>query len=84
MPRYIIAKQDRRQVRQMCKDFLLLHPPGVAYTCMGARQAMINRWGIDIDHHEFAYAIDELVDQGKMDRVPGGYTYPAFRVKESE
>lgn len=77
-----ISRTDGVNLRQLCKDFLLLHPPGVAYSSMQARQAMNSRWGIDIDHHEFAYAIDELVGQGKMERVPGPYTYPAFRVKE--
>ena len=68
--------------RQMCKDFLLMQSPGVAYTFMQGRQAMIARWGIDIDHHEFAYAVDELISKGAMERVPGTYTYPAYRVKE--
>jgi hypothetical protein len=76
---------NNKQVRQMCIDFLMLHPPGVAYTCMQARQAMNKRWGFDIDHHEFAYAIEELVVEGKMVRVfdPTRF-YPKFSVLESE
>lgn len=78
-------KMNNKQVQTMCKDFLMLHPPSTVYSSMSARQAMNSRWGIDIDHHEFAYAIDDLIRKGKMDRV---YTtcnwsiYPQFRILE--
>ena len=71
--------------RQLCKDFLLLHPPHVTYSSYTAREAMRDRWGIDIDHHEFAYAIDELVNENKMIRVKNYQSvYPFFKVMRSE
>lgn len=80
--KYLTKRIEDMNKRQMCMDFMLMMPKNVAYTSMAARQAMNDRWGLDIDHHEFAYAIEILVDQGKMERVPGGYSYPRFRVKE--
>ena len=77
----VINRADIHE-RQMCKDFLMLHPPSTVYSSMSARQAMNSRWGIDIDHHEFAYAIDDLIGEGKMERVLSRNFYPQFAVKE--
>ncbi len=79
----LIVKIPKQKIGRVCMDFLLLHAksPRVVYSSYSARQAMNKRWGIDIDHHEFAYAIDLLVQQGKMVRVSNNSVYPQFRVR---
>ncbi len=73
----------RIKTEQLCRDFLLIHPAGVTYSSYTASQAMHARWGIKLDHHEFAYAIDLLVQQGKAVRIPNGKIYPEFSILEA-
>ena len=73
----------KEKIEQVCQDFLMVMPKGKAYSIYSASQAMQKRWGVRIDHHEFVFARDALIQQGMAERVPdSSSSYPKFRIKE--
>ena len=73
----------KEKIGQVCQDFLMVLPKGVAYSIYSASQAMMSRWGVRIDHHEFVFARDALIQKGMAERVRNtGSSYPKFRMKE--
>ena len=55
--------------RQLAKDFIRLQAQGERFVAMGLVTEMIARWGIKLDWHEFAYALDELERTDEVARV---------------
>ena len=47
------------KTRELCKDFLEMQG-GCTLDCIKAARLMNERWGIKVDHHEMAYALDYL------------------------
>ena len=52
------------KTQQVCKDFLRLQK-GVELDAMMASQLMSELWGIKVDWHEMAYALDYLERVGE-------------------
>ena len=61
MPKQITVKSQRDTMnkRQMCIDFLYTYG-GREFDAIEASTFMRSQWGVDIDWHEFAYALDEM------------------------
>jgi hypothetical protein len=57
--------------QELCRDFLGMQG-GRALDAIEAANAMNERWGIRVDWHEMAYALDELERRGEATRIPGG------------
>ena len=43
-------------------------------TAMGCRQLFNKSYGLDIDHHDFSYALEEMVSSGEAIRENGKYS----------
>jgi hypothetical protein len=56
--------RDRRQIQRLVKLFLTSRK-GELISCMAARQKFAELYGIDIDHHEYANALDEMSRTGE-------------------
>ncbi len=68
--------------QQLARDFLhLSSSKGKEWDSYQAAQACHRRWGIPIDWHEFAYALDFMREQGKAEVIRSGYI-KVYRVQE--
>ena len=65
----------RRQTQQIVKDFLRMQT-GKSLDAISASQRMHQQWGVVIDWHEFAYALDYLRTTGEA--VHDSYSHDRF------
>jgi hypothetical protein len=61
------------KAQQLCRDFLRMQK-GKLLDAMQARRAMTEHWGLTLDWHEFATALDHMASCGEATITkPGGY-----------
>lgn len=67
---------SNRQAQSICRAFLLSERGGL-FDCYDAKFELKDKWGLDFDHHELAYALDALEAAGaaKRENVGGRYLY---------
>jgi hypothetical protein len=71
------AVNDHKQLRQLVR-ILLLSQEGMVLSGIEARRLFNQLCGIDIDHHEYAYVLDEMTRTGEAiywDHHGGGTEY---------
>ena len=59
------AVQDRKKLRELVRLFIL-DRKGTVVSGLQMRQYVNSRYGIDIDHHEYAYTLDEMSRRGEV------------------
>lgn len=62
------AVKDHQQLRALCR-VLILAQYGQIVSGMKMRTLVNQTYGIDIDHHEFAYELDSMAHMAYADRV---------------
>ena len=60
------------KTQQVCKDFLRLHK-GSTFDAMEASWMMMEHWGIKIDWHEMADALQYLLSSNEADHASKGF-----------
>jgi hypothetical protein len=68
---------NTKQTRRLCRDFLEMWK-GKVFDAPSAASLMRELWGVRVDWHEMAYALDEMDGCGLADRTgergPDGMT----------
>lgn len=57
--------EDRKELRALIKLFILSRPTDTL-SGLRCRTLFYSLYGIDIDHHEYAYALDEMCIKGEV------------------
>lgn len=70
-----MRKERAMKEQQLCKDFLRLNKGTIVDPIQAARM-MDRRWGIKVDWHEMAYALDWL--RSSQEATITGYTNSGF------
>ena len=71
---------DRLTDKEKLEVLYILLENKAAYECMNLKWAHKNKTGVNKDHHEYAYFLDELKSRGLAEYAKGRGEFVTYRI----